>query len=230
MEKFLTLLIILLSFESFSQDDKVETNQQSKFKIGIVAQPNLAYRKTVNTSYTIEVPKLGHNFGINTEIRLTNKLFLETGINYSNKGFRTKKLDPLLFPSSSIELPMYRAIFNFHYLEIPLLLNYSIGKKKLKFISTIGLGVDILIAASLKGINYYDNGKKESSHEIIKNNNYNKFNLSPTVGLGVEYQINQNSKIKVQPVFSYGILKISDLSQKRNLWSTGLQFGYYFGI
>ena len=87
---------------------------------------------------------------------MTNKFYLETGINYSNKGFRTKKIDLFGFIPDPTGPTHLKGIDSHHYIEIPLLFNYSVGNRKIKFTSSIGLGIDYLITSTHKKIIYYD--------------------------------------------------------------------------
>lgn len=243
MKKLLLLSFSLLSFKSFTQNENVKTNNQSRFKIGIITQSNFSYRRLFMTEKTeinnftiasrnqIEIPKFGYTLGVNIETKLTDKLFLETGIAYSNKGYRTKKLELFGFGSNSTKSTHIRGVYSHHYIEVPLLFNYSVGEKKIKFTSSIGLGVNYLVTSLLKKTIYYEDGSKESETNLMDDDlvKYNNLNLSPLLGIGMEYQITNNSKIKILPIFSYGLLKIIDAPISSNLWSTGIQLGYYFG-
>jgi len=241
MKIVLLTFCISLSTIVFSQDVQTNTDTPSKFRVGIIAQPNLTYRRLfkienddfldliINDRNEREIPKLGYNFGLNTEFKIADHFKLETGLNYSNKGYRTKKIVAI---TSQPEFSHFKISYAHHYIEVPLVLSYIVGKNKLKLISSIGVSMNVLVSSKRKSILYYENSSNEIAYSNMNNEfvTYKKFNLTPTISIGAEYQINAKTSIKVQPTFNYSILKIIDAPISAHLWSSGIQFGYYIGF
>jgi len=239
MKILFSILCITLSYTSFSQES--HSVNTSRFRIGIIAQPNIAYRRLlkienddfldliITDRNKREIPKLGYNFGLNTEFKIANHFKLETGVNYSNKGYRTKKIVAF---TSEPGLSHFQIGYVHHYIEVPLVLNYIVGKNKLKLISSFGVSMNVLVSSKIKSILYYENSSNKTTYSNMENEfeTYKKFNLTPSVSIGVEYQINAKTSIKVQPTFNYSILNIIDAPISAHLWSTGIQFGYYIGF
>jgi len=241
MKIVLLTFCISLSTIVFSQDVQTNTDTPSKFRVGIIAQPNLTYRRLfkienddfldliINDRNEREIPKLGYNFGLNTEFKIADHFKLETGLNYSNKGYRTKKIVAI---TPEPGLSHFQISYAHHYIEVPLVLNYVAGKNKLKLISSIGVSMNVLVSSKRKSILYYENSSNKTTYSDMDNDfeQYNKFNLTPLVSIGAEYQINTKTSIKVQPTFNYSILKIINSPISAHLWSSGIQFGYYVGF
>ncbi len=66
-------------------------------------------------------------------------------------------------------------------------------------------------------------GKSQNSQQY----KFNKFNLSPTISLGIDYTITEKFNFKIEPTFRYGILKIIDAPLISYLWSAGLNMSFY---
>src|SRR5688572_9288827 len=110
MKKCLLFFIFLPLF-TFSQES-VQLKDR-KFYLGVVISPDYCFRHMNKGNYSISekswnelktamddvfVPKIGGTAGINFGIRLWKKVDFETGIHFSNKGFRTITL-PILWVS-----------------------------------------------------------------------------------------------------------------------------------
>jgi len=60
--------------------------------------------------------------------------------------------------------------------------------------------------------------------------NFNKWSVSPMVGIGLEWQPGDKVQYRLEPTFRYGITKIIDAPVTAFLWSGGLQFTCLFKI
>jgi hypothetical protein len=243
MKKISLLFFTLLSFLSIAQK---ENNNESKFRIGIYIQPNIDYRRLFGTGENeittliidsrndYEISKIGYNIGLNTEFTITEKISIESGVSYSNKGYKSKKIDAI-FPQGPEPsgLVAVQISYLFNYIEIPLQLNYKVGNNKLRFISSFGASINIMLSAQEKTKIFYGDGSSQTNKLKVDNSYtyaYNKLNIFPTISLGAEYLLNNNLTLRVQPTFNYGVLKIIDSPIRANLWSFGLKVGGYISL
>lgn len=236
------LLLTLTTFCSYGQG-YTEQNPVADFKrvqFGINFSTDVAFRtlKTNNDNPSgeviieqrnkIETIKLGYTTGLNACYNINNFLGLESGIQYSNKGYQTKKQD-LIFENPDPTLPeKSQFIYNLHYIDIPLKVNFTAGKKKVRFFTSAGLTANIFIKKTQTTIFVYSDRTERNANP--SNFDFNRINISPTASIGIDYKINERMNLRVEPTFRYGVLKIIDSPVTGYLYSGGLNIGYYFGL
>ena len=236
---FLFLGIILVITTDAQETQKKE--KQKRISIGVNFSPDYDFRTLKNNDGSsssdfviksrndIETAKFGYATGLSVNVRFSKILAFETGILYSNKGYRTGEIDlyyPLPDPSSPTQ---YKSLYSFHYLDIPLKLNVTTGKGKVKLIASAGLAANFLIKESETVTQIYSNGdsKKEKQSST---SDYNEFNISPLISLGLEYRLKNSFSIRAEPTFRYGVLKIIDQPVTEYLWNAGLNIGIYYDL
>ena len=177
----------------------------------------------------IETGKAGYTAGVNVCVYLGGLFGLETGVQYSNKGYQTKNQD-LVFAQPDPSLPVReKFVYNFHYIGIPVKINLRLGEGRIQFIPGAGFSADIFVKATVKNIKEYSSGKREQKTEN-STYNYTSINISPVISLGVNYFLNDKMSIRVEPTYRYGILKIIEARVTEYLWNAGLNIGFYFGL
>lgn len=126
--------------------------------------------------------KLEHNqpilFGFNINKKLSRKLSVETGINYTYLHSRIVSTDELLNPSKDN--------LNFHYLGIPISLNYDLIRwKNLKLYLSAGGMIQKDIYGKLRTNQNLENPKKFNSLRISQTHPQ----FSANASLGISYPI-----------------------------------------
>jgi hypothetical protein len=176
-----------------------------------------------------ETGRIGTTAGVNICFNFTKKTGLETGIQYSVKGYQTKKYD-LVYAVPDPAAPV-RAKFrhSYHYIDIPLKINIIKGNGKLRFIAAVGITTNILVKATVTGVYEYAGGNTGKNTER-STYNYKKINISPLISLGTDYKINDKMYLRAEPTIRYGMLKNTDSPITEHLWSAGLNIGFYYGL
>lgn len=102
MNRIFFLIVILLSNSAFGQDKVAGKNR--RFFIGVNFSPDYCYRSlsknidsisnskwnyAKNIEDSVEIPKLGYTAGINFGYQIKSWLSIETGLQYSDKGYKT---------------------------------------------------------------------------------------------------------------------------------------------
>ena len=241
MRKLFILLAVLTFINSNGQDKKKQEDHQN-FSIGFSFSPNYNYRTLENKDAgsvgemiidnrnKFETGKLGFSTGANVNFKLTRKFELQTGLFYSDKGYKTSK-QPLDFPSPSPDEPThFSAKYYENYLDIPLKLNYISGKGRLKFIAGAGLSANFFLNASGKTTLFYSDGREEERGKKSSIVDYKKFNISALASSGLEYKLKENIFLRAEPTFRYGLLKIVDQPITERLWNVGLNVGVYLKL
>ncbi len=242
MKNLTLFLLTLTAFSSYGQDKTKETPTADfkRVQIGINVSPDVCFRTLKNNDGSwssdlvvdqrnkMETVKVGYTAGLNVCFNIKKFVGLETGIQYSNKGYQTKKQD-LIFGQPDPSLPKQsKFVYDFHCIDIPVKANFTIGKKKVRFFTSVGVTTNIFIKETQTSfLIYSDRTDKKTSPT---NFDYNKVNISPTVSVGIDYKINGRMNLRVEPTFRYGVLKIIDTPVTGYLYSGGLNISYYFGL
>lgn len=253
--KPLTLITaLLITFSSFAQDSltsKTPTNVR-RILLGVNISADYCYRTLQNNDgssissmiidsrNTYEEPKIGYTTGINICYNRFRKLGFEMGVQYSSKGYRYRRsdlrfgdrIDPnygFVNPSQSPSPIELITTYNYTYLDIPLRAIYSLGERKIRFVTSIGISTNILLTATKTSVYEYANGDSEK-HAENQEYEYNTVNISPTVSVGIDYKLCNNFNLRLEPTFRYGVLRIIDAPITEYLWSSGLNLTCYYSV
>ncbi len=254
MKLIILLLATVMTFSLFGQDTLKKTpgTNYKKLQIGINFSTDICYRRLINndgsatselvvkTRNTMEAAKIGYTTGLNIAYNFSEHLSIASGVQFSNKGYKTsltaltlgEMIDPIYgFVNTTTEQnPNFSDfIYKYYFIDIPLKVNYIIGKRKIRFISAAGITLNIFIKEEVLGNVFFDNGNNQQSASASVYS-YRKINLSPFVSLGVDWKLNERSTLRMEPTFRYGILKIIDTPVSGYLWNAGLNVSYYYSL
>lgn len=248
------LLTILITVKLYGQEnpEAAATGDFKKIQIGVNFSPDYCFRTLQNNDGSAssdmdvkwrnenETGKLGYTTGINMIFNLNKNIGVGVGIQYSNKGYQIK-LEDLNFGSmidprrgftgntSGAAITSAKFIYNDYYIDIPLKLNFSFGKKKIRFVTSVGVATNIFITETSTMVLKYSDGTKDRDTQKTSYN-YNKVNVSPLVSAGIDWKFNVRNNLKIEPTVRYGVLKIIDAPVTGYLWNAGLNISYYFGL
>jgi Outer membrane protein beta-barrel domain len=238
MQHLYLLTFTLMTFVGFAQrtPNEVQAGTFKRFEIGISASPEICYRTLLNNdgsqnSTSIinyrnenETVKMGYTGGLHLGYNFNERFGFQTGIQYANRGFSTKKIDIAGSLMDPVIPESLKYNYNYHYLEIPAKVNFSFGENQIRLTTSAGLSSAFLIKQSRTFIGYY---KDTTTRQVfISNDAYNRFNLFATISAGLEMRFNPIMSIKVEPTFRYGLLKITDTPVSGHWYSGGLNVSY----
>lgn len=213
--------------------------KSKRFQIGINISPDICYRTLANNNNSApsdaaiksrnsnETIKPGITAGLNVRYYLNDKLGLETGFQYSIKGYQTKWMTGIPFDPPDIPFK-FKFVDDFHYLELPIKANYTIYKRKVSIFVSGGITTGILFDKKYLYIYKYPDHAHKNNYK--ENYTYNQLNITPMIGFGVEYHFKNNGHLVIEPTFRHGISKITDTPVTAYLYSFGLNLGYYFDL
>ncbi|MCW3126080.1 MAG: hypothetical protein JWO03_1738 [Bacteroidetes bacterium] len=247
MRTFLLLCALVSSPLIYaSQDVVAPVIKRHRLFIGISVSPDLCYRTlsypssyTNYEAYRNEIPKCGVTAGVQLIYAFPKLIELQAGILYSDKGYQTPIGTDWASGNGHPGIFRQKWVYDFHYLDIPLRVNFLAGKKKIRFCGGIGLTTNIFLTETSVYTEHYENGDLITKrHYTLKNK---PVDLSPLVSAGIDCRIRDRSHIRIEPTFTHNILNTADsivwpFSDKRNpsvkeyYWSVGLNLSYYFGL
>jgi hypothetical protein len=177
---------------------------------------------------SLETSKFGFTTGINVCYYFNEKLSIESGIFYSNKGYKTIPIKTYLIDVSGNSRYVNASfISSYTYLDFPFKANYTFFKKRFKMVVGIGGTLNVLLNST------FTSDPKEAIESVIvlSQNVPNKINLSPTISVGLQYQLNEKMYLRIEPNYHYGIFGTdNDSFRTVHLWSAGINIGYYYKL
>ncbi len=245
MKQILLILAVLLIATTYGQEKETPKAEKSfrRVLIGINFSPDInsrtmtvpdeRYRWLYDAIKKTDAPKFGYTAGINVCFNITRLFGIETGIQYSNKGFGTKTQyftsPPSPWPNGQNLYSKGRSAYSFHYISFPLKTNFTIGKGKVRFFTSAGVTVDVLVHSTSTIFLTQTNGTKEHHSSTIRG--LSPLNISAIVSAGIDYKINDRMNLRIEPTFRHNTLKLLKTTTiKSYLWNAGLNISYYFGL
>lgn len=237
---FISLLLVIL-ISGFNISKAKDFSDQKTWRIGSHLSPDYCFRRlTLNENYPFnsfnnEIRKLGFTGAFNALYNYNSLVSFETGLWFSNRGYRTEEFF-IKYPNqgsspdpSSVVLSTY-SISNFNYLDIPLKINFNWNLEKIRLFVSTGFLANILINSNINKIDSYIERierSRSSYPEKIKT-----FNTSVLLGLGAEIPIKEFMFLRIEPMFRYALLDIYAEKEEfsKNLYTIGLNMGLMFKI
>ena len=227
MNKLLLITLILSASVSFGQRKSTSSENASKgFQLGLNASPDYCFRTM--PSY-FEVPKLGYTFGLNTAYQFNQLFSVETGLYYSNKGCQTSKMDLVFFVPDPANPNQAQYIYNYHFIDIPLKANFTVGSRKIKFFTSVGLTTNLFIKETQTNIYVYSD-RTDINTISPSLMDIRKVNFTPTLSTGIDWSLNPNVNLRVEPNFQYSALSFTNTPLTGNLFSAGLKMSVYYRL
>jgi hypothetical protein len=239
------LFAALLSFHVAAQDTTDRTLEfpivipnnilqetPGKWQIGASFSGDLAYRKLFGDDYMDLIIDMRNNAetmlpayttGVNVVYNHSSRLGFEGGVHFSRKGFQSR----YTFNDPVIEEVRYLDVYE--YLEIPLKVNYTIGKRRLRWTGSAGLINGLLLDAREELRFIHPDGAESHNNHNVKAG-FRPYNLSVSLSAGMDWQIVERIHLKAEPTFRYGITKIIDTPVTARLWNLGMTVGLYYGL
>ncbi|MBV6485511.1 MAG: hypothetical protein KFKLKKLM_02081 [Flavobacteriales bacterium] len=194
-------------------------SQENEFSLGVVGSYDnyslQALESFGSNVYTFDIIS-AYALGIDFRHQTTNQLFIESGLLYTEKGYKVDyhfifidPNDPFLPKKSTVKLKC---------LGVPIMLGYNIKKSdKLNFYTSVGFLNEIVFDIS-ETSTFEDDSIKESNNVSKK---IAKFFLSAQLNFGFGYQFNDKVELNISPYVRYGLNKISNDLMEFNPLSYG---------
>jgi hypothetical protein len=176
-----------------------------------------------------EIFKFGYSTGLNLCFNASKNWAFETGIQYSNNGYKTKSLDLSFEIPDDASPSKVKFIYSYQYLGIPIKAKYFFGKKNIRFVSGVGVLTNFLVNAKTKIKSSYLSGREENKTELTKSN-FKKINILPLISFGVDYKMCRNIHLMAEPTFRYSLINTKSAPITENLWNMGVNIGIYYDI
>jgi hypothetical protein len=223
---FLLLIASILNFNNIKATNDLQPIKKNKISVNF--SPEFAYRSVIsNSNYTSnfwasERPIPSFSAGFAFMHSFSKKFEIETGLNYSIKGFQIPNIVMTTVDNPDARDPnnLYDVKYKYRFIDIPLKFNTFFKIKKMNcFVSTGAVG-NILIDGKALLIN---KNNKDNRQKYDLRLNESDFSLSGYLGIGIQHRLNNRfvlrSDVHIQHQF---LISNSSSNIKRYLFNTGL--------
>jgi len=183
-------------------------------------------------------PDYAFDAGIRLGVNVTHFFSIETGIDYYRTGYFYKQ-DSLVSSYHSTpsgiepdEIGNLKMHNYYNYINVPLALNFTIGEGKLKALISTGANFNVFLGTSYHSIINFE-GKHSNNRGWGKlyAEPITTFNISPFLGIGINYQITPLIALRAMPTFQMQTLKnVKDAPLTEYLYSGGINVALTFGF
>jgi len=169
--------------------------------------------------------------------KLSDRWAVELGVGFARLGYQSKidtddltfgdMIDPrrgFIYNTGDVLPASFRLFDDFYYVEVPVRLRLNLGKGRFRSTTTAGMAPAYLIAANSRAVSTYADGDKEASN-YDDTDQYLRFDLFASVSTGVSYRLKERLEFRLEPMFRYGLLRITDKPVTGHLWSAGIGAG-----
>ena len=225
--KFIIILILLIPVFGFSQ-----INQSFDFVSGI----EYSYRNLTTSSEDKSVKwilesrdneesgKLNWRVGFNYNRRLTDKIFLRTGLRLASVGYKGEKI-VLRWGSDDTDpnLPHeIQFVYDYWFAEIPIAGRFEMNRKKISPFFELGISPSIYLIQRTKTITDI---KTETQFQNNNIDGFKKVHIVGFISFGVNYTINDKFQLFGQPIFRYHLTELVDAPIVEHLFNYGIEIG-----
>lgn len=237
MVRIFFLLLVISPFSLSAQKDK----QGTKVLLGFNFSPDRSFRTlhndgggtggdlVINSRNDTEIPRPGFTTGLTILVQVSPKIILESGLQVSSKGYKTKEMNLDYFPPNPAAPIKAMGTYRYHYLGFPLRAKFVFGKPSIRFMPGIGLMTNFLLNTDSKFKYTYSDGRTEELTESM-NSEFKMLDISPILSFGVDFKLSPRFHLLAEPTFRYGLMATRDESVKENLWSAGVNVGFFYRL
>lgn len=210
-----------------------------KYRVGFSVSPDMAYRKYVSENDTLggfwgedQQPTAGYTATIWAERKLTEKLYLYTGLLFTHKGYQSKEREIRysIPPPPNAEYRAHRYKYSFYQFGIPVGVNYFIPLKKFKLFVGGGISINLLQKVMYTSISYGVNGTKNKiSRTEYDLKDYQRLALYGYANTGAEIPLKKELSFRVFANTAYSFSNVVNDGFIYSIYpySIGLGFGIY---
>jgi hypothetical protein len=139
--------------------------------------------------------------GLNVCYDFKSWLGAEIGVQYASRGYN-RSIQELVYEDMTIV--KVRGSEDFHYVDIPMKVNFTLGKSKVRFFSSVGIAPNFLIKYEIKSTLFDEDKTYKTRHNYTSK--MNRINVSPLVSVGIDWKVNSKMNLRVEPTFRYGLI------------------------
>jgi len=237
IKKFIFIIVALLPIRAFCQ---ITDNSAAGIAIGFIFSPDYCYRTLkpdaidkwiADNRDSMEIPKFGFTTGASLLYKVSEHFTFETGLQYSDKGEKTKWFSDFIYNTPDPSIPTrIKYIVHYYYLDIPVKVNYYLLTKRLKYFISGGVSANIFLGQTTTSIGEFSDGHTEerpSSHGLSA---ASTINIAIIAGMGIQYSLNEKLSLRIEPTYRRSLTAFVNAPIKGYLYSTGVNLALYYKL
>ena len=204
MKNFLLVLCLLISANIFCQENKKWAVEMTSSIDQYFIQLDEYERYPISgaTGFHLDKQKINYTLGFSFIRKLNPNIAIGLGFQYSNRD-----IEGHCYCDFCDKLPVFNQLISIDFLEVPLFLNYTLGKdsNKLRPYLKVGLTTSKVLNEAFT-------------------TSYKKLHFSGLLGVGGRYKINDRFSISLESYYEQMFRSISEYSEYKYK-SVSFQFG-----
>jgi len=255
MKKVLPLFFIILATYTSVYSSDGDKKPFKRVYVGLSFTPEVSYHYLVN-NYIAPGSSSSNNqsiismdnhqgspqFGLDAQfkvgINLTHWLAIESGVGYMLAQYKYQSSGPLTFGSSWTGTGPITATDTlttkekeiYQYMTVPIGLRFSMGHRKVRGIIAAGVDLDFLFKQKETTTQTDVNGAISNTSTTVETKNFNTFNVSPYLGVGIDCYFSPGAVLRLMPVAQIQGLKNINTPISEYLWNVGFNVAFLFGL
>jgi hypothetical protein len=170
-----------------------------------------------------ESGKYSSSAGFYSRIQVAGSWYLETGIYFSEKGYRTA---PRPVPGGAGTTETFCEDYSFRFVSIPFMASCYRGSGKIY--AGIAGGIEAAFYSGEKNLRTFSGGRAEE--EFYAGRDINSVLLSARFSVSANWRIDRRLTLSVSPTLVYGLSTIKTPSVNEKLHSIGLPVGLSYSF
>lgn len=208
-------------------------SEEDKFSIGVNFSPNYCYRTLnhpdewqtfVDTREELEHPSFGFNAGIAARCIFFTTIEVELGVQFSRQTHMFKNV-PISDAMGITPLGLADNQLRYHYLELPLRVNYWFFNRKVFGYVTAGVSMNQFLNDKSKSWLTFNTGETDVVISESSIYDFNKTAFAILGGLGIGYHISEKLNVRLEPLYRYSLTPLAEAPIDQYNYSIGCQIG-----
>lgn len=243
MKLFIPLISIALVTGTVRAQDAPVKPDTPRFQVGVQASVDHAYRtlalgqrsdiseRVMNGRNSAEEARLGHSATLFMGYAFSSRFGLEVGIGHALRGWQLDisklsfgdQIEPRrgYIYATHEELKAVRR--DFHYLDIPVRGTLTFGKGPIRWITTAGVSINLLLKATSTVV--------LGDHSSTNVDGYRPIDLAAVFGTGLIGDVGRKGSIRIEPTLRRSLQDLrTDYPIAERLWSVGVMIGYTYRL
>ena len=227
-------LKILLFFFCLSSITYAQNERRITFNFHLT--PKLSFSKSESRFEIPDYPisqqnvlKIDFSSGILMNYKISEKVFIASGLLYSRDGFKTKTeiYDTMLIKKNFKESIGW---YHFHFINIPTYVKYAFSNnKKYKLLIQSGLEYNYLLSINSKHKDFInDHVETWTTKEDFEETR--RHNMSASFGFIFNTHFSNNIGLNIGPTFEIMLLDLLEGPDKMHLWNLGFSFETFYNF
>ena len=225
---FLVFLILIFTGYAGAQDRKIEVgaNLYPNYSISLISNsdPDLEWlSEAIKNSEHGKFNLCGNVF---VSYPISEIFSLSVGLGYLHHGEGLSKVDVILAEPDPVlgDITAVRSVFNYHFVEIPVLAKYNFGSR---YYLNFGLSGLVNFRNTTTNIHYYGDGSSQRfTDETGDFVQFKRVNGTVNLGMGMDVLEKEQFTLYLQPGAQLGLTGVAkETIINRRLLSFGLNMG-----